>query len=158
MAQKPKHGDVVHMKGTVSDPAIPASVDDIFRVRIGDALHWVPVSEIVHVEPAPLKVGDSVAWRGDAANGVIIAIDRTTEPLMAWVRGGIGTNNYGILVVLDELKRADEPRPLKVGDKVRHANGWYGTVTACDDGLECQIRLDTGVIKYVVKSNLERVE
>lgn len=126
MALKPQVGDVVHVRGTVTSVqnfalALPIGV----KFGGGDAI-WLIREAIIHIERAPLKVGDRVLWRGDGA-GTIAAIDGVFAWLKGWPNdaGGYATAN------LDELERADEPRPLKVGDKVRHIRGGdTGTVVA----------------------------
>ena len=101
---KAKIGDVVHVKGIVERIG-----HELIAVNFGGGCRptadvWISVNDIVHVEPAPLKVGDSVVWRGDAAKGSIIAIDTTNHNgAVAWVRASDG---YGIIVLLDELERA----------------------------------------------------
>ncbi len=96
-------GDMVYVKGTVSrNDRQNGYVSVSFR---GDLSVWISESDIVHVERAPLKVGDRVTWRGDAAQGTIIAIDTTTKPL-AWIGGPSLANGYGLIVFLDELERA----------------------------------------------------
>ena len=94
---KPAPGEVVHVKGIVADNHYGQNGQ--VAVSFGGLSVWLPESDIVHVERAPLKVGDRVTWRGDAAEGTIIAIDKRT----AWIKE-IG--DCGIIVFLDELERA----------------------------------------------------
>jgi hypothetical protein len=128
MEMKAKVGDTVHVKGTI---VRGSSALNYPVVRFGIAAGatgevCVRDDDIVHVERAPLKVGDRVAWRGDfEMPGTIIAIDMkhgAGKPL-AWVREEDRDGTAGMIVYLDELERADEPRQLKVGDKVRHVDG-----------------------------------
>jgi hypothetical protein len=106
---KLKAGDVVHVKAIVRDAKDSwVSIELKCTGEFPPPTPWgavIPITEVVHVERAPLKVGDSVTWRG--APGVIIAFD--PERPLAWVRDPnspkIG-GSYGVLVVLDELECA----------------------------------------------------
>lgn len=157
MAIQPKIGDVVHVRGTVVktlDGEVGLDVGNI----MGGVPHyfWIPSSCVVHVERAPLKVGDCVSWVSlpmEENTGQVLAIDSN----VAWVKlpNGSRIDRY-----LSVLERADEPRPLKVGDKVRHKSGWFGTIVELPDVMPDGARVRRGnlTINDVPKSYLERVE
>ena len=94
-------GDVVHVKGTVvHDYGVNGEVAVSFG---GDLSVWIAESDIVHVERASLKVGDRVTWRGDKAEGTIIAIENAA----AWIKNEVGlARGFGLIVLLNELERA----------------------------------------------------
>lgn len=160
MAIQLKIGDVVHVRGTVIETLGREVGLDVGNI-VGGVPHyfWIPSGRVVHVERAPLKVGDHVAWRGDAAKGTIIAIDLTHPDgeARAWIRrSGEGIS---IIVFLNELECADEPRPLKIGDKVRYGFGWVGTIVELPDVTPDSAKVRVGSeIKHLNKSDLERVE
>lgn len=126
MAIQAKVGDVIHARGTLT--AVGGMFSSVeFNVPGGASLN-VRNDDIVHVEPQPLKVGDRVRSKdGSSICGPIIAIDKAH----AWVKPV--SAGFGFIVELDRLDRADGPRPMKVGDKVRWlAFRTIGTIQAIE--------------------------
>lgn len=154
---KAKVGDIAHVRCPVTRVGQPGS--DVTGISIRGTEIWVADEDIVHVEPAPLKVGDHVIWPGReiGVNRTIIGIDLRYGNPMAWIRGqGDGP---GAVVHLDQLERADEPRPLNVGDKVRHKDGMIGVISNIMNDI--YVRVDTGGNCYgsIARfEDLERVE
>jgi hypothetical protein len=137
MSAEVKVGDTVHVNGCVTG-VYPSGM---FIVALGPNDTYVQMSaaDIVHVEPRPLQVGDKVTWgtkfenwtlaavhgehafvtQGDYALKVALAdLVRVDEPPAPKCEIGVSTNCY----YGDQRwpRHVDEPRPLQVGDRVKH--------------------------------------
>jgi hypothetical protein len=74
-ALSPKVGDVVHVRGTVTIEFGDGDLAVQFTDSEGDTMSWaVRPTDIVHIEPRPLKVGDRVTWGTKIYDGELIAI------------------------------------------------------------------------------------
>jgi hypothetical protein len=88
-----KVGDTVHVKMRVIE-AGPTSVNLERLVGQPGTYAWVARSEIVHVDPRPLQVGDKVrVTTGTRERGELIAVDGTE----AWVKWPSGCRSTWLL-------------------------------------------------------------
>ena len=90
-------GDVVHVRGTIARCTDTGRVAIYFGHEAAGNI-WVPESYIVHVERAPLKVGDDVYIPGSSWRYKILAIDGN----IAWIKHMTRYITRG----LNELERA----------------------------------------------------
>ena len=97
-----KVGDIVHIRGRVLHLSNTPQYVSYIGCAIGEASSpiWIPKSEIIHVEPRPLKVGDNVKFGGGHGN------IRAIEDGVAWVRSKDG---HYTTCILTELKYAHAP-------------------------------------------------
>lgn len=83
---KPQVGDVVHVRGEVTnDPNSDGNIPVRFVPNTYSSFYVTP-SAIVHIEPRPLKVGDRVRVEQESRNGMILAIDGK-EAWIGWLEG-----------------------------------------------------------------------
>lgn len=86
-----KYGDVVHIRGQVI-----SRTDHTADVRIHNGQRFICVDRvaIVHVEPSPIRVGDTVVCKGmthDTSNtGKVVAV-HCGRAWVVWNKGGDGT-------------------------------------------------------------------
>jgi translation initiation factor IF-1 len=75
-------GDVVHVKGTVIRYLKDGVVDVYFgdNSKFATAGVWISESDIVHVEPPPLKVGETV--RHQSMDWIVLGVDKE----IVWIR------------------------------------------------------------------------
>ena len=99
-SREPQVGDVVHVRATVRE----VYADEILIVGICGTSMWAENSDIVHIEPAPLKVGDRVlapfAHRFEPVTAVIVALHGG----QAWIEQD---NGYSSLAAIADLTRID---------------------------------------------------
>lgn len=68
-------GDIVHVKGVVEGLALNTKNHVVVLFEPSDSA-LVHVDRIVHVEPRPTKVGDSVRWKSNRVHlGTVLAVD-----------------------------------------------------------------------------------
>ena len=93
-----KEGDVVHVRGTILHRA-PGMGAACWTIECGSVVVAIFQSQIVHVEPRPIKVGDFVHFAG--GQGKVLAIHEDD----AWVEYGsyFGVNRGTVPVA--SLKR-----------------------------------------------------
>ena len=80
-----KPGDVVHVRATVKE----VYSDEILLVGAGATSMWTANANIVHIEPAPLKVGDRVQQLGCSGVGEICFVD-FARAAVRWSDGHYG--------------------------------------------------------------------
>jgi hypothetical protein len=82
-----KVGDIVHIRGRVLHLSNTPQYVNYIGCAIGEPSSpiWIPKSEIIHVEPCPLKVGDRVIT-DFGYFGTILAINDD----VAWIKFEIG--------------------------------------------------------------------
>jgi hypothetical protein len=163
MEMKAKIGDTVHVKGTILGESSGLKYPVVRFALASGAGGDVCVcdDDIVHVEPAPLKVGDRVNCGKDWTGYTIIALYTVPNgTALAWIRDERDDGKAGFIASISNLERADEPRQLKVGDKVYHKrDNWSGTVEICNPRCDtAHVRLGNGQLWQTIKSGLERVE
>jgi hypothetical protein len=91
-------GDVVHVRGTVVGHWTSGPVS----VSLGGDTVWVDESDITHVEPPPLKVGEQV-FRKKPLDRSIFTIEAISRDMAcAWISRG----DIHHIVVIDTLERA----------------------------------------------------
>lgn len=96
MTHKPNVGDIVHVRGEVTE--MRAGMWHIEFDNVAGPL-WVISSSIVHIEPRPLAVGDYVGLAA-GLRGTIKAIDGA----VAWVCNG---HECYVTLKLNELARCE---------------------------------------------------
>lgn len=97
-----KKGDIVHVRAVVDDP-LDGDGDVALVVKgatINDCDIWCAPSEVVHVEPRAMQVGDLVTWGTRVSNWTILAVDGDT----AWIKSA--TSEWRQDMKLADLERA----------------------------------------------------
>lgn len=61
----PRVGDVVHVRGTVTSIDTGGGIQIEFKDEISSSVAFAREDQIIHIEPAPLKVGDPAWGRGN---------------------------------------------------------------------------------------------
>ena len=87
MLREPKVGDVVHVRMTIARVHPHGRFNGIDRD--GDGVPNILVADIVHIEPAPLRVGDRVFGPSMTKAGTIKCID-DDQVAIRWDDGSRG--------------------------------------------------------------------
>jgi hypothetical protein len=97
LPKEPKVGDVVHVRAVVAG-AVDHDGELYVKVeRQEESHHWpyqyVDVRSIVHIEPAPLKVGDRVQLKNSTYTAKVLCIDGDSGWIKYDLDGRHGTVN-----------------------------------------------------------------
>lgn len=80
----PQPGDIVHVRATVKDETF-GGVTVLCHIGSRTDVVVVPKSEILHIEPRPLKVGDKVEWPEGSLPVMVRGVIKGLDDSYAWL-------------------------------------------------------------------------